>query len=568
MTVAEAPAPSLVQLHGRRPPGLAAQLRAQPAWERLRREIYRRAIRFGTQLSFDFRELLTDAANAHDAGVLLWQMIRPLAPQVLVGPGYGATPLLYATALAALADGHGLQVLMVRDQRKDHNKKRWVEGHHESARGKRAVVLDDFMKSGSALPLVERALAADRIPLQVQAVALFFDMWEPLGSRQVSTARYPVLSLFTRHDIGLSRDCYDAVPPLMKGAAPDFIGAEPRWWRFALNRNNGYATKCAPALLDGGVFVADDRSRLWRHDAATGDIAWCVESLAEPKKGVVQLLQAVDGSIVYGCYDGTLTRVRAADGEILWRWRIDSSIHATPWVDLAAGRVYVNTEQWNDGRPCGHLQCLDWHTGRLLWKQRHGWWPPGSAALSGTHDIVVAPCNDGSLGAWRASTGEPLWKRADAGLVRGRALVVGDRVVSASEDGRLHCRDLHTGEALWRTRYGKPLWHQFLQADAGQVLVLDGKWHLSAFDLASGELCWLTRLRSTGCWRPVRCGRHLVVLSREGHLSVIDPRAQVKVWEGRLPGTFEQPPAVGEGLLVAAGTSGLLAHDIHPSYEH
>jgi outer membrane protein assembly factor BamB/orotate phosphoribosyltransferase len=561
-------APTLVQREGQRPPGLPRDLRQHPAWERLRQQIYRRAIRFGTQLSFDFRELLTDAENARDAGLLLWRLIRPLAPEVLVGPGFGATPLLYATALAALADGHKLQVLMVRDQRKGHNKKRWVEGHHESARGKRAVMLDDFMKSGSAVPLVRQALAADKVPLDIAAVVLFFDMWEPLGSRQVSTSQYPVLSLFTRHDVGVSRDAFDAVPPLMKGAAPDFFAGEPRWWRFALNRNTGYPTKSAPAILDGGVFVADDRSRLWRHDARTGEVSWCVESLAEPRKGIVQLLQAVDASVVYGCYDGTLTRVRASDGEILWRWRLDSSIHATPWVDVAAGRVFVNTEQWNEGAPTGHLQCLDWTTGRVLWKQRHGWWPPGSAAVCPRSDVVVAPCNDGSLGAWTASTGEPLWKRKDAGLVRGRPLIDAGRVLFASEQGRVHCWDLRTGQPVWSTRYGKPLWHQFITAGGGELLVMDGKWHLSAFDLATGELRWLTRLRSAGCWMPVRCGAHVVVLSREGHLAVIDPAQQVKVWEGRLPGTFEQPPAVGEGLLVAAGSSGLVAHDIHPSYEH
>ena len=63
---------------------------------------------FGKQLSYDFRELLTNAANARRAGQLVWQLIKPFAPQVLVGPGLGATPLLYAIALAALDDGVSL----------------------------------------------------------------------------------------------------------------------------------------------------------------------------------------------------------------------------------------------------------------------------------------------------------------------------------------------------------------------------------------------------------------------------------------------------------------------------
>ena len=559
---------TVIQMRGTRPPGLSPAIRHRPEWERLRHEIYRRGMRFGDQLSFDFRELLTDATNARDAGVLMWELLRDHRPEVLVGPGFGATPLLYGTSLAALADGVNLQVLMVRDQRKGHNQKRWVEGHRPSVRGKRAVVIDDFMKAGSAFPLVQKALAADKIDLDIQCLALFFDMWEPLGSRQISTARCPVLSLFTRHDVGLSRDCFDAAPPLMKGQLPDFIGTDPSWWRFSLNRDTGYPTKCAPAIHHGGAFVADDSSRLWRHDLRTGEVDWCVDSLAQPTKGVVQLLQAAGDSIVYGSYDGTVTRVSASDGEVVWRWRVDSSIHATPWVDLRTRRLFINTEQWNEGRPTGHLQCLHWDTGRPLWKHRHGWWPPGSAAFDSASDLVVAPCNDASLGAWDATTGQLRWSVKTTGLVRGRPAVQGDRVVAATEQGRLHCWDLATGQPAWTVRYGKGLWHQFVQTTERHALVMDGKWHVSAFDLETGELAWLTRLRSAGCWAPVRCGRYFVILSRDGHLAVIDPEQQVKVWEGRIPGAYHQPPAVGEGMLLAASsTAGLLAYQIDPSYE-
>lgn len=559
---------STIQALGTRPPGLPPEVRQRPEWEQLRRSITgRAAMRFGEQLTFDFRELLTDAGLGRDAGLLMWQMVRELQPEVLVGPGFGAMPLLYAMALAALNDGINLQVLMVRDQRKGHNQKRWVEGHRPSARGRRAVLVDDFMRNGSAVGLVERALSADKVPLEICAVALFFDMWEPLGSRQLSQSRFPVHALFTRHDLGLSRDAFDAVPPLMRGSAPDFIGEAPLWWRFGLNRATGYPTKCAPVVWGGGAFVADDASRLWRHDLASGEIDWCLPALSQPHKGVVQLLQAVDDSIVFGCYDGTLTRVLAETGAIVWRWRLDSSIHATPWVDARRGRVYINTEQWNSGHPTGHLQCLDWQSGRPLWKVRHGWWPPGSPALGEQGLVVVATCNDGSLAAWDADDGTLRWRVRTHGLVRGQPLVQADAVVVATEQGRLQCWDLADGGLRWTVRYGKPLWHQFLRAHGDHVLVLDGKWHLSAFDIRSGQLRWLTRLRSPGCWAPVACGGHWVVLSREGHLAVVRPEAEVKVWEGKLPGQYHQPPAVGGGVLLAASsTAGLMAYAVHPDY--
>ena len=524
------------------------ELHAQQAWEDLRRMIYRHAIRFADNIVFDFRLLLTDARCAEQAGRMLWQLIRPFAPQVLVGPGLGAAPLLYAIALAALRDDVELQVLMVRDKRKEHNQKKWVEGRRQPDQC-RAVVLDDFMENGSALPLVERALKADGHVLDIGAVALFFDMWQPLGSRQISTGRYPVVSLYTRHDIGLSRDCFDARPPAMKGSYPDFVADTPLWWRLGLNDKTDTPFKCAPVIADNAVFVADDHSRVWRHDARSGEIVWCYDSLAEPQKGIVQQLQYADGSLVFGCYDGTVTRLDAATGAVLWRWRLDSSVHATPALDLAHGRIFINTEQWNAGQPFGHLYALDWVSGKPLWQYANAWWPPGSPAYDVHSNTVIATCNDQTVKALDAGTGQLRWQRTTQGLVRGKPAVAQGRVLVATERGHLSCFCIDTGDTLWSTRYGRGEMHQFLHIVPGPevdvVITLDARWHLVAFDVATGAIRWLSGLRSAGNWCPVVCGDYLVVLSREGHLAVFDSQREIKVWEGATGGHYRQPPAIG-----------------------
>lgn len=552
-------------------PGFVGEtLRSQPEWEFLRRQIQRQAVRLADNVVFDFRLLLTDARNAEMAGRLMWQLVKPFAPQVLVGPGFGATPLLFATAIAALHDGVHLHTLMVRDKRKGHNQKKWVEGRRQPDHS-RAVMIDDFMESGSALPLVEQALAADGHILDLQAVALFFDMWQPLGSRQISTGRCPVVSLYKRHDIGLSRDCFDAVPPLMKGQSPDFVG-EPLWWRFSLNEKTGYPLKCAPVVADNAVFVADDHCRVWRHDAADGSIDWRYNSLDDPKKGIVQQLQYADGSLVFGCYDGTVTRLDGASGEVLWRWRQDSSVHATPELDLARNRLFINTEQWNDGRPFGHLHALDWSTGRALWTYTHPYWPPGSPVFDAESGIVVATCNDRTAVAVDADSGRLLWKRPTEGLVRGKPAVTQGRVLLATEKGHLSCLDARSGETLWSTRYGRGEMHQFLQVVGDVVVTLDARWHLAAFDIASGEIRWLSRLRSAGNWCPVAYGPYLVVLSRDGHLALFDPAREIKLWEGSVGGRYRQPPAIGRSpvgdvLAVASNNQGLKVFRIHPDYQ-
>ena len=544
-------------------------IRRTADWEFLRRQIYKRALRMGDGMVFDFRLLLSDARNIEIAGRLMWQAIKPFAPQVLVGPGFGAAPLLSGIALAALTDGVSLAILMVRDKRKGHHQKKWVEGWHQPE-GSRAVVIDDFMEGGSALPLVEKALTADGHQLSIQAFGVFFDMWQPLGSRQISTGYYPVVSLFKRHDIGLSRDCFDAVPPLMKGNRPDIV-ARPRWWRYDLNDKTAHPRKCTPVIAEDAVFVADDHARVWRHHAGDGAIEWRYDSLDDPAKGIVQQLQYAEGSLVFGCYDGTVTRLDAATGDIVWRWRQDSSIHATPELDLPRNRLFINTEQWNDGQPFGRLVAMDWRSGRLLWSRDHAWWPPGSPAFDVAGNAVIATCNDQTVVCVDADTGSLRWKVATQGMVRGKPAVSAGRVYLATEKGHLHCLDLATGDTVWKVRYGRQNAHQFTQVRDGVVLAIDGKWHCAAFDAQTGEIRWITRLRSPACWNPVRCSSYWLLLSRDGHLAVLDPASELKLWEGAIGGHYQQPPAVGVtryGTLLAAASNnqGLKVFDIHPYY--
>jgi len=556
-----------------RNPALEAALAARddarrdPAWESLRRRIYTRAIRFSDHLAFDFREMLTDAATLETAAHLLWRLLRPFDPSVVVGPGYGSAPLLSAIALAARSDGVNLSVLMVRDTRKKHHMKKWVEGRRQPA-GSRAVIVDDFMLEGSAVPLVEKALRADRHELDIAAVVLFFDMWQPLGSRQLSVSHLPVVSLFRRHDIGLSRDCFDARPPAMKGSWPGFIERRV-WWRFDLNKKAEYPWKSSPVVADGAVFAADDHCNVWRHSLADGAIEWKYESLADPPKGIVQLLQYADGSLVFGCYDGTVTRLDGRSGRVIWRVRQDSSIHATPAIDAARGRVFINTEQWNGGAPLGSVIALDWANGRLLWQHRHRYWAPGSPFFAAREEAVVASCNDRSLVCVDAGTGEQRWKFRTHGLVRGRPVVAEGRAYAATETGRLHSVVAATGEEAWTIRYGAGLKHAFLVAHEGCIYLYDYKWHLSAFDALSGELRWISRLRSQGSWCPVPCGEYLVALSREGHLAVLDPRTELKIWEDSIGGTYRQPPAIADGYLAAASNDqGLKVFKLNPHYVH
>lgn len=548
-------------------PGPSAELDA------LRAAILERVVRLGTKVTFDFKELLTQARFAHTAGKALWALIRRFEPEVVVAPGFGGAPLLYATALAAFEqDGVDLAIWMVRDQRKSYYRKRWIEGpRFEHA--PRVVMLDDFIGRGSAVSLVDQALAEEGMQADLRAIAVVYDAWSWNGSRQLSVSRCPVLSVFRRHELGLTRDCHDARPPHMKGSAPPLVG-KPLWWRFEFNGASDKPNKCAPTIADGALFAADDQARMWRFDAATGEPEWCRESLQRHPKGIVQRLQHADGSIVYGCYDGTVTRLDARTGRILWRWKIDCFVHATPELDLDGGRVFVNTESFGPRGPGGSLVAMDWQSGRVLWRHRHAFWAAGSARHDAGHGVVVAPCNDESLVCVDAANGEQRWRVTTDGLVRGQPAIAGAAVVVCTENGWLQAFDIATGALLRQRRSGMGgKLHQFTRVEDGVVYAFDENRHLAAFDVDDFRLRWISTLRGAASWQPVRWGRFLIVLSRSGELAAFDAQAGVKTWEGHVGGDYRQSPAVGlvagEPMLVCASHhDGLKAFRIDPFYSH
>jgi outer membrane protein assembly factor BamB/orotate phosphoribosyltransferase len=543
----------------------------QDALEPLRRAILERVMRLDSTMVFNFKDLLSQASLARAAGRALWARIRHFEPEVLVGPGFGGVPLLYATAMAALEqDGVDLALWLVRDQRKAHAGKPWISGPR-FAHTPRAVMLDDFLGRGSAVELVDLATAHEKMPLDLRAIAVLYDSWRWDGSRQLHVSRCPVVSVFRRHDLGLTRDCHDAAPPLMKGAAPPLV-TQPLWSRLDFNGASERARKSSPVIADGALFAADDRSRVWRLDPLTGEAAWCRASQESHDKGIVQRLQHVDASLVYGCYDGTVTRLDAERGDVLWRWKIDRHVHATPEVDLARRCLFVNTEALQDGRPAGRLVAMDWDSGRVLWTFDHAFWAPGTARFDATRNRVLATCNDQSLVCVDADTGLLAWRSSTKGLVRGQPAIVGDALVACSENGWLQAFDLETGAELRSRRCGGGgRIHQFTHSANGMVYVVDDNDHLAVFDATDFRLVWVSTLRSPGTWAPVPFGRFLVVLSAKGHLAVFDDIARRKLWEGRVAGAYAQPPAAGivDGVALLACAShrdGLGVYRIHDHY--
>ena len=220
----------------------------------------------------------------------------------------------------------------------------------------------------------------------------------------------------------------------------------------------------------------------------------------------------------------------------------------------------INTEQWNGGHPFGHLQAMDWQTGRLLWSHAHAWWPPGSPVFDAARNAVIATCNDHTVICVDADTGSQRWKQATQGMVRGKPAV--------GWSARLPCHGKKGGCCVSTSKPGenplenplRPRKRPPVRAGARRrrlrhrwPLALHGIRHPQRRNPLADPVCAAPptgtpcAAATTGYCFPGRGNSPCSTLVRE-----------LKRWEGSIGGRYRQPPAVGTtryGTLLAAASN-------------
>lgn len=129
-------------------------------------------------------------------------------------------------------------------------------------------------------------------------------------------------------------------------------------------------------------------------------------------------------------------------------------------VVIAGGRLYTMATVRNQG---GSLVCIDLATRKVLWTAKTA--DKGSANATPTFDdgLVFTLSKEGSLGCFRADSGDPVWSkhlRKDLGGGKKPGwefaespLVDGDRLIvtPGGDDAALAALDKKTGDVVWKT---------------------------------------------------------------------------------------------------------------------
>ena len=273
----------------------------------------------------------------------------------------------------------------------------------------------------------------------------------------------------------------------------------------------------------------------------------------------------------------------ANSGRELWRFRLgdrypgrwgskDGPI-STPLIDR--GRVFVLD-------PAGHFYCLDFKTGRKIWAanlpKAHGATEPfyGFASspllVEDTVVLQIGGAKGSTVAAFEVSSGKVMWKSGPEDAVNYQSAslmtVAGKPVLIALGDKIMSGHDPRTGQAYWTIEYGDgaeigsktaqvvktpgnrffvkgstsdstlfelsptdlsappkviwktkhikntyviPIYHD------GLIFGYNGR-ILACVDALTGELVW--RSRTPGDGFPILVDGHLVIATKEGHLSI------------------------------------------------
>jgi outer membrane protein assembly factor BamB len=115
--------------------------------------------------------------------------------------------------------------------------------------------------------------------------------------------------------------------------------------------------------------------------------------------GVMSHLRLADGVLFASLMDGSVTALRAADGEPLWRARTGAYCHSSPAV--AEGRVIV-------GSADGAVYAFDARTGRRLWRRGRRRGRCYASAAAGAGIAAIASGDGTGVRATTRAPGRPL----------------------------------------------------------------------------------------------------------------------------------------------------------------
>ncbi|HEX5478382.1 MAG TPA: PQQ-binding-like beta-propeller repeat protein [Dehalococcoidia bacterium] len=299
------------------------------------------------------------------------------------------------------------------------------------------------------------------------------------------------------------------------------------------------APATAPVSDDRQVYLALAGGGIVAHGLTDGAQRWRRDGLTADQP------LATDGTDVFVAAAHAIHALRAADGRDAWQ---HPDITPTAPLLAAAGWVFAATA---DG-----VVALRARDGSLVWRREAGD-VRERPALEG--DRLYLSRTDGNIVALRVDSGAPVWQQKLGGAPGG-VYATADRVYAGAADKYFYCLDAATGQIEWESRVGAT----FQGAPAGDAMhvyftALDNT--IRALDRGNGAVRWWKPLADRPATGPIVVGITVLVPAAGAELWSFDTRSGQSTGTVPIPPQLAVPPALTNqgkaGLLVFAITGNL-----------
>lgn len=239
--------------------------------------------------------------------------------------------------------------------------------------------------------------------------------------------------------------------------------------------------KIVSIALAGSTVLASCRDGfLYAYDASSGEFKWQAQVMPSAFSEIT-----VQGNtdVFVSSSDGAVLRIRAGNGEIVWKSQLTDDTTLTSAPTVIHDAVYVS--DFNGG-----VYRLRLSDGSQVWETRLPGWSRGSLAVEGSVLFCGTRAGEwkdgsGKLFALSVEDGAILWSRATLNEIWS-SISVGDGVVYFGAD-RLYAAKVSTGSILWEAPIA--CWRQppVITGDSVMVVDLDNQ-RLVGLEKTTGDI--------------------------------------------------------------------------------
>lgn len=299
-------------------------------------------------------------------------------------------------------------------------------------------------------------------------------------------------------------------------------------WSVNLSEKTGFFSHNLPALLSGGVAVADNRvyigsekAQVYALNGDDGSVVWQSKVAGE----ALSMPVVSDGLVLIHTGNGMLQALNQADGTLKWTVNLDMpplTLRGESAPTPAFGAAIIGGDN-------GRVSAVMLAQGQMIWQQRISH-ISGSTEIDRLSDVNVSP------------------------------IVLNNVVYALAYNGNLAAMELRSGQILWQREIGSV---NDIIVDGGHIYVADQTGKVMALDMQNGTTQWTqSDLQYRNLTSPVLFDGYLVIGDAEGYLHWLnsdDGRfvAQNKVDSSGLQAT---PVVAGGKLLIQARNGEVYAY--------